>query len=520
MAEVIHVVIPVRGGSVGIPGKNLQLLDGLPLVIRQWRHVVDTLAQLIDDGHIDECSTVTVATDDDQIASVAGLHGATVAMRAEVPGDQTLSEAMELIITDPDQDATYAIVQATAVDTADNLHEALLAFLGDPTLDSMVTASPVTHLTWSEDGLIGDRVNRQQIRPRLWTENGLLHITRTYPNTQTGAFTDTGSVMIGTAHHIHECEVLDIDTPDDIEQARRQTTRATIWVETRGDQIIGSGHVRRQIALAGLLSRHDIVFAAAGLDRIHIELVEAAGYEVTDAPRASWRFSGISTKFADLLLIDDPDLDPLYLHRLMAEGTEFLTFENEVDPGAINALLPGQYGGPDWFLPRSEFVGVPPRARNLAQILVSFGGTDPYHMTERVAGELGRRGFPQVVLVKPPTAARHLDCPTVPVESMAAAMHESGLLITGQGRTVYEAALIGVPTISIAVNERESGHLRLPGVVYLGHRHLIPAGTIGDTAEELLSHQGHVSQPGVSDVVDGRGGARIVAVVEAKLAGL
>ena len=70
MAELLHVVIPVRGGSVGIPGKNLQLLDGLPLVIRQWRHVVDTLAQLIDDGQLDESSTVTVATDDEQIAGV------------------------------------------------------------------------------------------------------------------------------------------------------------------------------------------------------------------------------------------------------------------------------------------------------------------------------------------------------------------------------------------------------------------------------------------------------------------
>ena len=420
---------------------------------------------------------------------------------------------MHLIITAPDPDAAYAIVQATAVDTAGNLHEALLAFMGDLTLDSAVTATPVTHLTWSEEGLIGERVNRQQLEPALWTENGLLHITRTYPNVQTGTFADTGSVMIGSAHHIHECSVLDIDTPDDLEQARRQTTRATIRIEVRGDQLIGSGHVRRQIALAGLLRRHDIVFAAYGLDRIHTELVEAAGYEVAET-------ATYDTIDPDLVLIDDPGLDPVYLHTLMAAGTEFVTFENEVDPAAINALLPGERGGPDWFLPRPEFVGVPPRERNLHQVLVSFGGTDPHRMTERVVGELSRAGFTRVVAATPPTAMRPMDCATVPIESMAAAMHESGLLVTSQGRTVYEAALVGVPTISIAVNEREADHLRLPGIMYLGHRLLVPAGTIAVAAEELLSHQGHVDQPGVSDVVDGRGGARIVAVIEAKLAGL
>lgn len=510
--ETVHVVIPVRGGSVGIPGKNLQLVDGVPLVVRQWRHVVDVMADLIDGGLVDEASTVTVATDDNQIAGVAQLHGADVRMRPPVPPEQTLSESMHLIIAEPDPDAVYAIVQATAVDMADDLYEALASFLNDLTLDSMVTATPVNHLTWSEDGLIGERVNRQQIRPHLWTENGLLHITRTYPNKQTGAFTDTGSVMIGAAHRIHECDVLDIDTPDDLEQARRATTRALIRIEARGGQTVGSGHVRRQLALAAQLGRHDIVFADHHLDAIHVELIRDAGYTTTSAPPGD----------VDLIIVDDPHVDPLYLHGLVAAEIPFLTFENEIDPDAINALLPGRYGGPDYFLPRPEFVGLPHRPPG-GPIMVSFGGTDPHHMTERVVAELeelwphlvsGTPGPIDLLTITPPLADRTLECPGVRVDSMAAAMWRSSVLITSQGRTVYEAALCGIPTISVAVNEREAGHLRLPGVTYLGHRLLVPEGAIAEAVAESLA------DPARCDVVDGKGAARVIALVEAKLAGL
>jgi CMP-N,N'-diacetyllegionaminic acid synthase len=64
----ILAVIPSRGGSKGLPGKNILLFAGLPLIAHSVR-----LAALCPE--IDRC---IVSTDSEQIAAVARQHGADV----------------------------------------------------------------------------------------------------------------------------------------------------------------------------------------------------------------------------------------------------------------------------------------------------------------------------------------------------------------------------------------------------------------------------------------------------------
>lgn len=63
----VLTVIPARGGSRGLPGKNIRSFAGLPLIAHSIRCA--QLAGLTD---------VIVSTDSDDIASVARTHGATV----------------------------------------------------------------------------------------------------------------------------------------------------------------------------------------------------------------------------------------------------------------------------------------------------------------------------------------------------------------------------------------------------------------------------------------------------------
>lgn len=72
-------IIPARGGSKGIPGKNIKLLAGKPLIA--W-----TIAAALESKLIDR---IIVSTDDEEIASVARAHGAEVPfMRPkEISGD-------------------------------------------------------------------------------------------------------------------------------------------------------------------------------------------------------------------------------------------------------------------------------------------------------------------------------------------------------------------------------------------------------------------------------------------------
>jgi CMP-N,N'-diacetyllegionaminic acid synthase len=67
----ILFVIPARGGSKGLPGKNIRPIAGQPLIA--WSvEAAAKAAQLIGSGD------VIVSTDSDEIAAVAKQHGASV----------------------------------------------------------------------------------------------------------------------------------------------------------------------------------------------------------------------------------------------------------------------------------------------------------------------------------------------------------------------------------------------------------------------------------------------------------
>lgn len=61
-------LIPARGGSKGLPGKNIKLLNGKPLIA--W-----TIEAALSSARVDE---VIISTDDSQIASVAQSYGGKV----------------------------------------------------------------------------------------------------------------------------------------------------------------------------------------------------------------------------------------------------------------------------------------------------------------------------------------------------------------------------------------------------------------------------------------------------------
>ena len=77
-------LIPARGGSKGIPGKNLQEVGGLPLVVRSI-HAAQAS---------DRVTRVVVSTDDEAIAELSRDAGADVVQRPQsIAGDSASSES-------------------------------------------------------------------------------------------------------------------------------------------------------------------------------------------------------------------------------------------------------------------------------------------------------------------------------------------------------------------------------------------------------------------------------------------
>ncbi|MGH0218070.1 cytidylyltransferase domain-containing protein [Sinorhizobium meliloti] len=80
----VIAVIPARGGSVGLPGKNIKPLNGVPLVGRAVLAAVNSAF----------VSDVYVSSDSSEILGVAAPFGATgISRPAEISGPTASSES-------------------------------------------------------------------------------------------------------------------------------------------------------------------------------------------------------------------------------------------------------------------------------------------------------------------------------------------------------------------------------------------------------------------------------------------
>ncbi len=214
----MHVVaiIPARGGSKGIPLKNLQPLAGKPLIA----YVIQACL-----GATSVDRTV-VSTDHEGIAEVAREFGAEVPfMRpAELAGDTTtldpvIYHAVETLERTDGVTVDVAVtVQPTcpllSSDTIDRAVRELIE--GD--WDSVITVRDDRHLRWTiVDGqpkpLYHARVNRQQLPP-TYCETGALFASRRRVITPTDRLGSRIGLVVTP-----EREGVDIDTELDLRLA-------------------------------------------------------------------------------------------------------------------------------------------------------------------------------------------------------------------------------------------------------------------------------------------------------------
>jgi CMP-N,N'-diacetyllegionaminic acid synthase len=84
----VLAIIPARGGSKGLPGKNMKEICGRPLIA--W-----SIAQAKDCKHIHR---IVVSTDDDQIAKLASGYGAEVPFMRPVELSSDTASTIDVIV--------------------------------------------------------------------------------------------------------------------------------------------------------------------------------------------------------------------------------------------------------------------------------------------------------------------------------------------------------------------------------------------------------------------------------------
>ncbi|WP_329167601.1 acylneuraminate cytidylyltransferase [Streptomyces sp. NBC_01267] len=138
----VLAVIPARGGSKGVPAKNLAVIGGVPLVVRAVRACLG--ARLVTD--------VAVSTDDERIAAAAREAGADVVLRpAEIAGDTATSEAAILHALDayPGTDVVL-LVQCTSPFLTSEEIDGVTAAVAHDGADTALTVAPSHGFLWRE----------------------------------------------------------------------------------------------------------------------------------------------------------------------------------------------------------------------------------------------------------------------------------------------------------------------------------------------------------------------------------
>lgn len=143
----VLAVIPARGGSKGVPAKNLAPVGGVPLVARAVREC--RAARLVTD--------VVVSTDDHAIAAAAREAGAEVVLRpAAIAGDTATSEAAVLHAVDAHEALHGAsvdvvlLVQCTSPFIVREDLDGVAAAVVENGADTALTVAPFHGFIWRD----------------------------------------------------------------------------------------------------------------------------------------------------------------------------------------------------------------------------------------------------------------------------------------------------------------------------------------------------------------------------------
>ena len=176
-------LIPARGGSKGIPHKNIKQLGGIPLIC----HTINAARAVAAD------SDICLSTDDPKIAETAREVGLDVPfMRpAELAGDHSGSYEVMLHALDfykargVDYDVLVLLQPTSPLRTADDIRRAMALYT--PDIDMVVTVKPAATNPYCNcyetdaDGYLhiskGDgMITRRQDAPPAWEVNGGVYV--------------------------------------------------------------------------------------------------------------------------------------------------------------------------------------------------------------------------------------------------------------------------------------------------------------------------------------------------------
>ena len=473
----ILVIIPARGGSKGIPRKNLRILNNKPLIYYAIQNALSSTHN----------PDVYVTSESVEILSIASKVGAKTYLRPQhLSDDKTtldpvIYDAWKSIekLEEKQYDVIVTCQATSPLLKTKSLDDAINTMNVRKDIDSILSGIPKLGLSWIKDN--GNfvpnyqaRVNRQQLEP-VYYETGSFFLTRPKFITENNRLGNNIYIQ-----EISEEEGIDIDDFQDWNLCEYFLQRKKIVIATSGYSKIGMGHIYRMLLVSDQILNHDIHFIVDNKSEVGHQKINETHYKVSIQVKDDI-IEDILALAPDVVISDHLDTDADYIKRLNEKGILTINFEDR-GPGSkeaavlINALYkkdsdaPNRYFGPDFFCARSEFLlsdqkKVQPDVKN---VLITYGGTDPNNLTLKVLDAIydycTNHGIQMNIITGPgyqkiDTLTKFVNATYIQnVPNISDYMLDADIVFTSAGRTAYELAILGTPSIVLAQNERELCH--------------------------------------------------------------
>lgn len=466
-------VIPARAGSKGVPNKNIRLLNGKPLIYYAIKNALES-------KYITE---VVVTTDSKEVEIIAKQMGARVRWRNEaLCGDEV---TLDSVIYDAIKEREYDYVvtmQPTSPTLKKETLDGAIKYALDNNLDTTISGVNAPHLAWKMDNEgnkypdYKERLNRQYLPP-YYLETGAFVISRKEVVTETSRIGNKVDI-----YEISEDEAIDIDTFADLKYCEDIMNNQKVAFYVNGNTKRGMGHIYRALEMADeFYVKPDIYFDINQTDK---KLFGETTHNLIGVDGIHELFDILRDKKYDVFINDilNTNLDYMIALKKCNPAKRIINFEDDGE-GVYKAdlvfnalyedpLVSHMKAGKEYYICAKTFmfyeaIKIKDKVEN---IFISFGGADPQNYTDRLLDIVREEKYKKynftIVIGRAKENIEKLmeynKCENIEVlydiKNMPELMSKCDIAVTSRGRTGYELAILGIPTIAMAQNKREEKH--------------------------------------------------------------
>jgi len=468
----ILAVIPARAGSKGVPNKNIRLVNNKPLIYYSIKNAVDS--KYITD--------IVVTTDSPEIEVIAKQMGVRHKHRRPELCEDAIT--LDAVIYDAvrDFECDYVItMQPTSPTLKVQTLDAAIKYMCENDLDTLISVINEPHLSWrDEDGKkipnYKERLNRQYL-PAQYNETGAFLISKREIVTEYSRIGEKVDVF-----EVSEDESVDVDNFADLQHVDAIMRGKKVAIYVNGNNKRGLGHVYRALELADeFYSKPDIYYDINQTDR---RIFGQTTHNLIGVNGIGELLKLLEKNQYDILINDilTTSIDYMIAVRQALPNAKLVNFEDDGEgiykaDIVFNALyqesdLNYVKTGEKYYISSKLFMFYEPITikDKVETVFISFGGADPQNYSDRLLKIITQEKYLEynfkVVLGRAKLNVSELieynkyDNIEVlfDISNMPEIMIQCDIALTSRGRTGYELALLGIPSIAMAQNKREEKH--------------------------------------------------------------